>query len=43
MTDRISRRLVEKLLVRYATGIDQRDWDLIRTCFTDDAVGYSYT
>ncbi len=21
---------------RYATGIDRRDWDLFRTCFTDD-------
>ena len=24
------------VLVRYATGIDSRDWDLFRTCFTDD-------
>jgi hypothetical protein len=24
------------VLVRYATGIDQRDWALFRTCFTDD-------
>jgi 3-phenylpropionate/cinnamic acid dioxygenase small subunit len=24
------------VLVRYATGIDRRDWDLFRTCFTDD-------
>lgn len=26
------------LLVRYATGIDRRDWVLFRTCFTDDCV-----
>jgi hypothetical protein len=26
------------LVVRYATGIDSRDWTLFRTCFTDDAV-----
>jgi 3-phenylpropionate/cinnamic acid dioxygenase small subunit len=24
------------VLVRYATGIDRRDWALFRTCFTDD-------
>jgi 3-phenylpropionate/cinnamic acid dioxygenase small subunit len=27
---------VTMVLVRYATGIDSRDWDLFRTCFTDD-------
>ena len=26
------------MLVRYATGIDRRDWDLFRTCFTADCV-----
>lgn len=26
------------LLNRYATGIDRRDWDLFRTCFTPDVV-----
>jgi uncharacterized protein (TIGR02246 family) len=26
------------LLVRYATGIDRRDWDLFRTLFTEDCV-----
>jgi 3-phenylpropionate/cinnamic acid dioxygenase small subunit len=27
---------IAEVLVRYATGIDRRDWDLFRTCFTDD-------
>lgn len=27
---------VSEVLVRYATGIDRRDWDLFRSCFTDD-------
>lgn len=29
---------IRALLVRYATAIDTRDWDLLRSCFTDDAV-----
>jgi len=27
---------IQELLVRYATGIDQRDWALFRLCFTED-------
>jgi uncharacterized protein (TIGR02246 family) len=27
---------ITDVLVRYATGIDTRDWDLFRTCFTED-------
>jgi 3-phenylpropionate/cinnamic acid dioxygenase small subunit len=34
MTDRED---ITDVLVRYATGIDTRDWPLFRTCFTDDA------
>lgn len=34
MTDRDD---IVDVLVRYATGIDSRDWALFRTCFTDDA------
>lgn len=30
------REDVAEVLVRYATGIDRRDWTLFRTCFTDD-------
>jgi 3-phenylpropionate/cinnamic acid dioxygenase small subunit len=34
--DREVRLDVAEVLVRYATGIDRRDWDLFRSCFTDD-------
>jgi 3-phenylpropionate/cinnamic acid dioxygenase small subunit len=34
--DREVRQDIADLLVRYATGIDRRDWTLFRTCFTDD-------
>jgi 3-phenylpropionate/cinnamic acid dioxygenase small subunit len=36
MTEREARQDISDLLVRYATGIDQRDWPLFRTVFTDD-------
>lgn len=36
MVDREVRQDVADVLVRYATGIDRRDWALFRTCFTDD-------
>ena len=36
--DREVRQDVADLLVRYATGIDRRDWELLRSCFTDDCV-----
>lgn len=29
---------ITDVLVRYSTGIDRRDWELFRTCFTDDVV-----
>jgi hypothetical protein len=29
---------IAEVLVRYATGIDRRDWALFRTCWTDDVV-----
>lgn len=34
--DRDVRQDVAEVLVRYATGIDRRDWTLFRSCFTDD-------
>jgi 3-phenylpropionate/cinnamic acid dioxygenase small subunit len=34
--DRDIRQDVADVLVRYATAIDLRDWELFRSCFTDD-------
>jgi 3-phenylpropionate/cinnamic acid dioxygenase small subunit len=34
--DREVRQDVAEVLVRYATGIDTREWVLFRSCFTDD-------
>jgi 3-phenylpropionate/cinnamic acid dioxygenase small subunit len=36
MTGYEMRADISDVLVRYATGIDRRDWTLFRTCFTDD-------
>jgi 3-phenylpropionate/cinnamic acid dioxygenase small subunit len=36
MTERDDRQDISDVLVRYATGIDRRDWPLFRTVFTDD-------
>jgi 3-phenylpropionate/cinnamic acid dioxygenase small subunit len=36
MTDREDRQDIGDVLVRYATGIDRRDWPLFRTVFTTD-------
>lgn len=36
MTDAADRRQIADVQVRYATGIDMRDWPLFRTVFTDD-------
>jgi 3-phenylpropionate/cinnamic acid dioxygenase small subunit len=33
---RSDHELIADVLVRYATGIDTRDWALFRTCFTPD-------
>jgi 3-phenylpropionate/cinnamic acid dioxygenase small subunit len=36
--DAAARLDIADVLVRYATGIDRRDWDLFRQCFTIDCV-----
>ena len=34
--DRSDHDLIGDVLIRYATGIDTKNWSLFRTCFTDD-------
>lgn len=34
--DRELRQDVAEVLVRYASGIDRKEWSLLRTCFTED-------
>lgn len=36
MSHREDRPDIRDVLIRYATGIDRRDWPLFRTVFTDD-------
>jgi 3-phenylpropionate/cinnamic acid dioxygenase small subunit len=33
-----SKQDIAEVLVRYATGIDRRDWDLFRSCFASDCL-----
>jgi len=32
----IDKADISDVVIRYATGIDMRDWDLYRSCFTDE-------
>jgi 3-phenylpropionate/cinnamic acid dioxygenase small subunit len=34
--ERQARQDITDVLVRYASGIDRRDWQLFRSCFADD-------
>jgi SnoaL-like domain len=38
MTERDDRQDIFDVLIRYATGIDRRDWSLFRAVFTDDCI-----
>lgn len=38
LTRLIDRHLIEDVVVRYATALDSQDWELLRSCFTDDAI-----
>ena len=33
----LDRQEIENLLVRYTIALDTRDWELLSTCFTEDA------
>jgi hypothetical protein len=35
-TDLLEKAAIRETLLRYAAGIDRRDWDLMLSCFTDD-------
>jgi uncharacterized protein (TIGR02246 family) len=39
LDDLLDRRAVADVLLRYATCLDERDWDRLTTCFSPDAVG----
>jgi ketosteroid isomerase-like protein len=39
MTPPSDREQIYDVAVRYATALDGRDWDLLRTCFVPDVVG----
>ena len=34
----LERDAIQEILVRYATSLDDRNWDRLATCFTEDAV-----
>jgi 3-phenylpropionate/cinnamic acid dioxygenase small subunit len=36
--DVVDRLAISDVLIRYATAMDSRDWELLASCFTDDAV-----
>jgi 3-phenylpropionate/cinnamic acid dioxygenase small subunit len=36
--DGTAKQDIAEVLVRYATGIDRRDWDLFRSCFASDCL-----
>ena len=35
-TDLLEKVAIRETLLRYAAGIDRRDWDLMLSCFTED-------
>ena len=35
-TDLLEKAAIRETLLRYAAGIDRRDWDLMLACFTED-------
>lgn len=43
MTDIADRQALQDVMLRYAAGVDERDFDLYRSCFADDVeiVGFA--
>ena len=39
LREMLDRHEIIALLDRYASSLDDRDWDRLRTCFTADAIG----
>ena len=37
LRDALDRAAIREVQTRYATGLDRRDWNMVRACFTDDA------
>jgi len=35
--DALDRAAIREVQTRYAAGLDRRDWDMVRACFTADA------
>src|SRR5688572_1186607 len=38
----VDRAEIHDVMMRYAAGVDQRDWDRIRDCFAPDLVAMSF-
>ena len=38
LAELVDRDAIQRVLVRYATSLDDRDWDGLAECFTEDAV-----
>src|SRR4051812_2291046 len=34
----LAERLITRVLMRYCQGVDRRDWEMVRSCYHDDAV-----
>lgn len=37
LRDALDRAAIREVQTRYAAGLDRRDWDMVRACFTADA------
>lgn len=37
LRDALDRAAIREVQIRYAAGLDRRDWGMVRACFTEDA------